>query len=73
MVGAALIALIALVALHYFLLMVVIFYAGPTIIGSQTGLNGTCGKFYPAHMRTSGFGWAIGVGSVVAPTLGGYL
>jgi len=40
------------------------------------GLNGTCGKLYPARMRTSGLGWAIGVGrigSVVAPMLGGYL
>jgi AAHS family 4-hydroxybenzoate transporter-like MFS transporter len=47
-----------------------------TIIGSQTGLNGTCGKLYPARMRASGLGWAIGVGrvgSVVAPMLGGYL
>ena len=40
------------------------------------GLNGTCGKLYPARMRTSGLGWAIGIGrigSVVAPMLGGYL
>jgi len=40
------------------------------------GLNGTCGKLYPARMRTSGLGWAIGVGrigSVVAPMLGCYL
>ena len=47
-----------------------------TIIGSQTGANGTCGKLYPARMRTSGLGWAIGIGrigSVVAPMLGGYL
>jgi AAHS family 4-hydroxybenzoate transporter-like MFS transporter len=75
-IGAAFIALIALVSLPYALLMEVIFCAGLTIIGSQTGLNGTCGKLYPARMRTSGLGWAIGVGrigSVVAPILGGYL
>lgn len=75
-VGAAFIALIALVALPYVLLLAVIFFAGLTIIGSQTGLNGTYGKLYPARMRTSGLGWAIGVGrigSVVAPMLGGYL
>jgi AAHS family 4-hydroxybenzoate transporter-like MFS transporter len=54
----------------------VIFFSGMTIIGSQTGANGTCGKLYPARMRTSGLGWAIGIGrigSVVAPMLGGYL
>jgi MFS transporter, AAHS family, 4-hydroxybenzoate transporter len=64
------------VSLAYALLLVVISLAGLTIIGSQTGLNGTCGKLYPARMRTSGLGWAIGVGrigSVVAPMLGGYL
>jgi MFS transporter, AAHS family, 4-hydroxybenzoate transporter len=75
-IGAAFIAAIALVSLPYALLLVVIFLAGLTIIGSQTGLNGTCGKLYPARMRTSGLGWAIGVGrigSVVAPMLGGYL
>jgi MFS family permease len=68
--GAAFIALIALVAMPYALLFAMIFFAGLTIIGSQTGLNGTCGKLYPARMRTSGLGWA---GSVVAPMLGGYL
>jgi MFS family permease len=74
--GAAFIALIALVAMPYALLFAMIFFAGLTIIGSQTDLNGTCGKLYPARMRTSGLGWAIGVGrvgSVVAPMLGGYL
>jgi AAHS family 4-hydroxybenzoate transporter-like MFS transporter len=50
--------------------------AGMTIIGSQTGLNGTCGKLYPARMRTSGLGWALGIGrlgGIAAPVLGGYL
>jgi MFS transporter, AAHS family, 4-hydroxybenzoate transporter len=74
--GAGFVALIALVAMSHALLLAVIFFAGLTIIGSQTGLNGTCGKLYPARMRTSGLGWAIGVGrigSIVAPLLGGYL
>ena len=46
------------------------------IIGSQTGAVGTCGKLYPARMRTSGLAWSGGVGrigSIVAPILGGYL
>ena len=74
--GAGFIAVIALLAMPYVLLLAVIFFAGLTIIGSQTGLNGTCGKLYPARMRTSGLGWAIGIGrigSIVAPMLGGYL
>jgi MFS transporter, AAHS family, 4-hydroxybenzoate transporter len=74
--GVVFIALIALVALPYFALLTVIFLAGTTVIGSQTGANGACGALYPARMRTTGIGWAIGigrVGSIVSPILGGYL
>jgi AAHS family 4-hydroxybenzoate transporter-like MFS transporter len=74
--GAVFIGLIALVALPYALLLMVTFFAGLTIIGSQTGLNGTCGKLYPARMRTTGLGWALGIGrlgGIAAPALGGYL
>jgi AAHS family 4-hydroxybenzoate transporter-like MFS transporter len=74
--GAAFIALIALVALPYAVLLLVTFFAGMTIIGSQTGANAACGKLYPARMRTTGLGWALGVGrlgGIAAPLLGGYL
>jgi AAHS family 4-hydroxybenzoate transporter-like MFS transporter len=74
--GAIFIAMLALVALPYALLLVMSFLAGLTIIGSQTGANGTCGKLYPARMRTSGLGWALGIGrlgGIAAPVLGGYL
>ena len=74
--GAVFIATIALVALPYALLLAMSFLAGLTIIGSQTGANGTCGKLYPARMRTSGLGWALGIGrlgGIAAPVLGGYL
>ena len=72
--GAVFIAMIALVVLPYALLLAVTFLAGLTIIGSQTGLNGTCGKLYPARMRTTGLGWALGIGrlgGIAAPVLGG--
>jgi len=74
--GAVFIAMIALLALPYLALCIVSMLAGMTIIGSQTGLNGACGKLYPARMRTSGLGWALGIGrlgAIVAPVLGGYL
>jgi AAHS family 4-hydroxybenzoate transporter-like MFS transporter len=74
--GVVFIALIALVTLPYLALLTVIFFAGTTVIGSQTGANGACGALYPARMRTTGIGWAIGVGrlgSIVSPILGGYL
>jgi AAHS family 4-hydroxybenzoate transporter-like MFS transporter len=75
-IGAVFIGLIALVALPYAILLLVTFFAGMTIIGSQTGLNATCGKLYPARMRTTGLGWALGIGrlgGIAAPILGGYL
>ncbi len=74
--GAVFIAVIALATLPYALVLLMSFLAGMTIIGSQTGANGACGKLYPARMRTTGLGWALGVGrlgAVVAPVLGGYL
>ena len=74
--GAVFIGLIALVALPYALLLLVTFFAGMTIIGSQTGANATAGTLYPARMRTTGIGWALGVGrlgGIAAPALGGYL
>jgi AAHS family 4-hydroxybenzoate transporter-like MFS transporter len=74
--GILFIALIALVAMPYLALVLVIFISGMTIIGSQTGANAACGKLYPARMRTTGLGWALGVGrlgGIAAPVLGGYL
>jgi AAHS family 4-hydroxybenzoate transporter-like MFS transporter len=75
-IGAVFIAVISLVTLPYAILLAVIFFCGMTIIGSQTGANATCGKLYPARMRTSGLGWALGIGrlgGIAAPVLGGYL
>jgi len=75
-VGIVFIALIALAALPYLVLLAVVFMSGVTIIGSQTGLNAACGKLYPARMRTSGYGFATGVGrlgGIAAAPVGGYL
>jgi MFS transporter, AAHS family, 4-hydroxybenzoate transporter len=74
--GIVFIALIALVAMPYLPLVIVIFFSGMTIIGSQTGANAACGALYPARMRTSGLGWALGIGrlgGIAAPVLGGFL
>jgi AAHS family 4-hydroxybenzoate transporter-like MFS transporter len=74
--GVVFIALVALAALPYLALLGVIFLAGVTIIGSQTGANAACGALYPARMRTTGLGWALGIGrlgGIAAPLLGGFL
>jgi MFS transporter, AAHS family, 4-hydroxybenzoate transporter len=75
-VGIVFISLIALVAMPYVALLAVVLLAGTTVLGSQTGLNGACGKLYPARMRASGYGFATGVGrlgGIGAAPLGGYL
>ena len=41
--------------------------------GTQNGLNGSCGATYPAGMRASGLGWALGmgrIGSIAGPLVG---
>jgi AAHS family 4-hydroxybenzoate transporter-like MFS transporter len=74
--GILFIASIALLAMPYLILVGAIFFAGMTIVGSQTGANGACGKLYPARMRASGLGWALGIGrlgGIAGSALGGYL
>jgi MFS transporter, AAHS family, 4-hydroxybenzoate transporter len=69
-------AMIALVAMPYLVLLAVVFLSGMTVVGSQTGANATCGALYPARMRTSGIGWALGIGrlgGIAAAPLGGFL
>jgi MFS transporter, AAHS family, 4-hydroxybenzoate transporter len=75
-VGIVFILLIALAAMPYLILLAVVFFSGMTIIGSQTGANAACGALYPARMRTSGIGWALGIGrmgGIAAAPLGGFL
>jgi MFS family permease len=74
--GIVFVALIALLAMPYLGLLTILFLAGTTIIGSQTGANAACGALYPARMRTSGIGWALGIGrlgGIAAAPLGGFL
>ena len=74
--GIVFVALIALLAMPYLVLLAILFLAGTTIIGSQTGANAACGALYPARMRTSGIGSALGIGrlgGIAAAPLGGFL
>jgi hypothetical protein len=69
-------ALCALIAMPYLALLTILFFAGTTIIGSQTGANAACGALYPARMRSSGNGWALGIGrlgGIAAAPVGGFL
>jgi AAHS family 4-hydroxybenzoate transporter-like MFS transporter len=58
------------------LLMALVFLCGLCVLGGQIGLNAVCGSFYPTFIRSTGTGWALGVGrigAVIGPVLGGQL
>ena len=58
------------------LLMVIVFLTGACILGGQVGLNAVSGTVYPTYIRSTGTGWALGVGrigSIISPVIGGYL
>ena len=57
-------------------LVVCVFAAGFCVIGGQAALNGFAATFYPPEVRTTGQGWAVGIGrigSIVGPLIGGFL
>ena len=58
------------------LILTVTFVLGFTVQGAQAGLNALGAIFYPTTIRSTGVGWALGVGragSIVGPVLAGSL
>src|SRR5437870_2217508 len=58
------------------LLVLTVFAAGLCVVGGQTSANALAAEFYPTAMRSTGVGWALGIGrigSIIGPTLGGIL
>jgi AAHS family 4-hydroxybenzoate transporter-like MFS transporter len=56
--------------------MLPILGAGAAIIGSQLGANAMAAALYPARIRSTGVGWALGIGrlgGIAGPALGGVL
>ncbi|MCL6632457.1 MAG: aromatic acid/H+ symport family MFS transporter [Alicyclobacillus herbarius] len=57
-------------------LYVLLFLAGATTTGTQITSNAYVSQYYPTEMRSTGIGWALGVGrlgGILGPTLGGLL
>jgi AAHS family benzoate transporter-like MFS transporter len=55
---------------------VLMFFAGAATIGNQIVLNTLVAQFYPALLRSTGIGWASGVGrigAIIGPIFGGVL
>jgi AAHS family 4-hydroxybenzoate transporter-like MFS transporter len=58
------------------LLVPVVFASGVAVIGGQTASNALAAEIYPTAIRSTGVGWALGVGrvgSILGPILGGVL
>lgn len=58
------------------LLYVLVAIAGAATIGTQNLANSYVSQYYPAAVRSTGLGWALGIGrigGIVGPTLGGVL
>lgn len=67
---------IAVFARSFPLALAMAFAMGFLVIGTQAGLNALAAKFYPTPIRSTGVGWALGVGrvgSIVGPLLGGMM
>jgi MFS transporter, AAHS family, 4-hydroxybenzoate transporter len=75
-VSTLLIGSLAFLASSYMFMMTVTFILGLSIEGSQGGVSALAAGFYPTAIRSTGIGWALGVGrmgSIVGPLLGGLL
>jgi AAHS family 4-hydroxybenzoate transporter-like MFS transporter len=82
LVGAYFAAAAATVAIgriggaDYATLMAMVFVAGFCVIGAQISINALAASAYPTEIRSTGVGWALGVGragSIVGPVVGGFL
>ncbi len=58
------------------LIMIASFLSGAFVIGGQNSMNVLAAVFYPTYIRTTGVGWALGIGrfgSIVGPIVGGMM
>ena len=58
------------------LLIIVTFLLGIFVQGAQAGLNALAATFYPTSIRSTGVGWALGLGrlgSIAGPVFGGIM
>lgn len=71
---AALIASLDWITAPFSLIAAVVFLLGLFVTGAQAGINVLAASFYPTSIRSTGLGWALGIGrigSIVGPVLAG--
>lgn len=73
---AVLIAAIAYLTSPFSLIVTATFLLGLFVTGAQAGINVLAASFYPTSIRSTGLGWALGIGrigSIVGPMLAGFM
>jgi MFS transporter, AAHS family, 4-hydroxybenzoate transporter len=76
LLAAAAIAAIGSVGTELGVLMVTVFAAGFCVVGAQSGSNALAASLYPTSVRSTGVGWALGIGrigSIIGPVVGGIM
>jgi len=74
--GAVAIVCIGLAGANLPLLVITVLLAGFGIIGGQSATNAFAAISYPTQIRSTGVGWATGIGrigSIIGPTLAGVI
>ena len=74
--GTAFVALIGFAPTSLAAIIAITFGAGFSVSGGQKSVNALAVIFYPTAVRSTGVGWALGVGrigSIIGPLLGGWL
>jgi MFS transporter, AAHS family, 4-hydroxybenzoate transporter len=75
-ISLALVVIASMIFANFPLMMVVTFTLGISVQGAQAGLNVLSAMYYPTVIRSTGVGWALGVGrigSIVGPIIGGIM
>ena len=76
LIGAAGMLLFAAVDAEQNMLLALIFLIGVALQGGFTGMYAAAAKIYPTEIRSTGVGWAIGLGrfgAVVGPAAAGFM
>jgi MFS family permease len=76
LIGAAALLVLFAAPMPLALVLVTAFGIGLTLQGGFSGFYALCATLYPAEIRSSGTGWAVGVGrggAILGPALGGLL
>jgi AAHS family 4-hydroxybenzoate transporter-like MFS transporter len=73
-VSLGLVILASVIFANFPVMMAVTFTLGISVQGAQAGINALSAMYYPTVIRSTGVGWALGVGrvgSIIGPIIGG--